>query len=132
MGPHGMRHHRHMGPRGGPPLAGLTVPALLLLLRDREMHGYALRDELESAGLVADVDFGNLYRTLRRLEAAGLVTSRWEQAGEGSGRRLYALTEDGRIYLDRAAEALSAWQSVLTRFLERYRQDGSASLRRDD
>lgn len=122
---------RHGFPAGGPPrsgwgppLAGLTVPAVLLLLRDRENHGYALRDELETSGLIADVDFGNLYRTLRRLEMAGWVVSRWEQEGDGGGRRVYAITEDGRSALDRLAASLREMQGALGRFLARYQPEG--------
>jgi PadR family transcriptional regulator PadR len=110
----------------GPPLAGLTVPAVLLLLEAGESHGYALRDELEASGLIQDVDFGNLYRTLRRLEVAGWVTSRWEQEGEGVGRRVYALTPDGRRALDQFAGSLAAMQRTLDVFLARYRDRTSA------
>jgi PadR family transcriptional regulator PadR len=106
----------------GPPLAGLTVPAVLLLLEAGENHGYALRDELEASGLIEDVDFGNLYRTLRRLEVAGWVTSRWEQDGEGVGRRVYALTSDGRRALDQFAESLASMRRTLDVFLARWRE----------
>jgi PadR family transcriptional regulator PadR len=121
---HGFPPGRRFGPGWGTPLAGLTVPAVLLLLRDRDRHGYLLRDALEATGLIADVDFGNLYRTLRRLEMAGLVASRWEQEGDGPGRRVYTLTPDGRAYLDQAASALAGMRTALTRFFELYEQPG--------
>ena len=121
---------RAQGHRGGPfhgfrhgwgsPAAGFTVPAVLLLLRGGERHGYALRDELEASGLIPDVDFGNLYRALRRMEAAGLVDSRWEVGGEGPGRRVYTLTADGERYLVRAAETLRGVRAALDRFFHRY------------
>ncbi len=113
-GPHGFRHG------WGSPFAGFTVPAVLLLLRTGERHGYALRDELEASGLIPDVDFGNLYRALRRMEMAGLVDSRWEVGGEGPGRRVYTLTADGERYLRQAADALREVRATLDRFFARY------------
>ena len=113
-GPHGFRHG------WGSPFAGFTVPAVLLLLRAGERHGYALRDELEGSGLIADVDFGNLYRALRRMEVAGLVDSRWEVGGEGPGRRVYTLTAAGERYLQQAADTLREVRASLDRFFSRY------------
>jgi len=109
----------------GSPVAGFTVPSVLLLLRGGERHGYALRDELESCGLIPDVDFGNLYRALRRMEAAGLVDSRWEVGGEGPGKRVYTLTADGEAYLRRAAEALRGVRATLDRFFDRFEAKGN-------
>lgn len=104
-------------PPPAPPAAGLMVPCVLvLLLRCGELHGYALRDELEGRGLLSDVDFGNLYRTLRRMEDAGLVTSRWEVEAAGPGRRVYALAPAGERHLAAGAEALQQLRERLDRF----------------
>ncbi|MGH3093493.1 MAG: PadR family transcriptional regulator, partial [Gaiellaceae bacterium] len=47
-------------------------PALLLLLRERPMHGYELLERLpEMTGDEGRVDVGNLYRILRALEEEG-------------------------------------------------------------
>src|SRR5918997_843078 len=47
-------------------------PAVLLLLRERPVHGYELLEQLpELTG--ERVDMGNLYRFLRLLEADGIV-----------------------------------------------------------
>ena len=61
-------------------------PALLLLLRDGETHGYDLADAL--GGLVPDerIDLGNLYRLLRALEADGLVQLPLEGRPPGAGQ----------------------------------------------
>ena len=53
-------------------------PSLLLLLRERPMHGYELIERLPVvAGPEARVDVGNLYRVLRALEDEGIVRSEW-------------------------------------------------------
>jgi PadR family transcriptional regulator PadR len=96
-------------------------PALLLLLRERPMHGYELLERLpEVTGDVARVDVGNLYRVLRALEDEGIVTSEWSAELPGPARRTYELTEAGRRLLDRWAEALRDAGHVIDGFLSRY------------
>jgi poly-beta-hydroxybutyrate-responsive repressor len=96
-------------------------PALLLLLRDGETHGYELADALaEIAGPDERVDLGNLYRLLRRLELEGIVTSRWRDDLPGRSKRTYELTEIGERLLDAWVGALRDHQRVVERFLTRY------------
>jgi poly-beta-hydroxybutyrate-responsive repressor len=99
-------------------------PSLLLLLRERPMHGYELIERLpEVAGGETQVDVGNLYRVLRALEEEGIVKSEWSAELPGPAKRTYELTETGRRLLDRWAEALRGAQGVISGFLERYEQD---------
>ena len=98
-------------------------PALLLLLRERPMHGYELIEHLpDVGGPETRVDVGNLYRVLRALEDEGIVASEWSAELPGPAKRTYELTEDGRRLLDRWAEALEDAQGVISGFLERYEQ----------
>src|SRR5256885_455068 len=48
-------------------------PSLLLLLRERPLHGYELLERIPELGVEGRVDIGNLYRLLRALEEEGLV-----------------------------------------------------------
>jgi poly-beta-hydroxybutyrate-responsive repressor len=100
-------------------------PALLLLLRDGETHGYDLADSL--ADLVGDerVDLGNLYRLLRSLEEEGLVTSRWRDDLPGRSKRTYELTDEGRRVLATWADALDRTKTTIAAFQRRY-QKGAA------
>jgi poly-beta-hydroxybutyrate-responsive repressor len=96
-------------------------PAILLLLRERAMHGYDLIDRLpEITGADVRIDVGNLYRILRKLEAEGIVTSEWSADLPGPAKRTYELTEEGGRLLDRWAESLREAQGVLGDFLDRY------------
>ncbi len=96
-------------------------PALLLLLRERPMHGYELLERIaELAGSERSVDAGNLYRVLRALEEDGLVRSEWDAAEPGPARRRYELTPQGRELLRAWVKALQETQGVVTRFLRRY------------
>jgi PadR family transcriptional regulator, regulatory protein PadR len=96
-------------------------PALLLLLRERPMHGYELIERLpEVAGGETRIDVGNLYRVLRALEEEGIVSSEWSADLPGPAKRTYELTEEGRRLLDRWAESLREAQGVIAGFIERY------------
>src|SRR4051794_13518305 len=97
-----------------------SEPALLLLLRERPMHGYELIERLpEIAGDETRVDVGNLYRILRALEEEGIVTSEWSADLPGPAKRTYELTESGRGLLDRWVESLRDAQGVIGRFIDR-------------
>jgi PadR family transcriptional regulator PadR len=99
-------------------------PALLLLLRERPMHGYELIERLpEVAGGETRIDVGNLYRVLRALEEEGIVSSEWSAALPGPAKRTYELTEEGRRLLDRWAESLREANGVIAGFIDRYEND---------
>jgi PadR family transcriptional regulator len=96
-------------------------PSLLLLLRERPMHGYELLERMpELAGEDVRVDVGNLYRILRSLEEEEIVRSEWSADLPGPAKRTYELTEAGRRLLDRWAEALEQAQGIIAGFLRRY------------
>ena len=97
-------------------------PSLLLLLRERPLHGYELLERLSELGVEGRVDIGNLYRLLRALEEEGLVQSEWSADLPGPAKRTYELTAEGRRLLDRWAEALNRAQGTITGFLERYEE----------
>jgi PadR family transcriptional regulator len=98
-------------------------PSLLLLLRERPLHGYELIERLPEVAGEGRIDVGNLYRLLRSLEAEGLVSSEWSAELPGPAKRTYELTDEGRRLLDRWAEALRQAQTDVQGFLDRYDQD---------
>ncbi len=61
-----------------------------------------------------------LYRTLRRMEKDGVVSSRWETSREGAARRIYTITDAGEEYLNFCAEALEQYQRDLDTFFSIY------------
>src|ERR671915_453 len=98
-------------------------PILLLLFRERPMHGYELIERVpEIAGEDVRVDVGNLYCILRALEEEGIVRSEWSADLPGPAKRTYELTDAGRRLLDRWAEALIEAQKVIGGFLRRYEE----------
>ena len=97
-------------------------PSLLLLLRERPLHGYELLERLPELGVEGRVDIGNLYRLLRGLEQEGLVASEWSDELPGPAKRTYELTAEGRRVLDTWAEALRRAQGTIGTFLQRYEE----------
>jgi len=97
-------------------------PSLLLLLRERPLHGYELLERIPELGADGRVDIGNLYRLLRSLEDEGLVSSEWSAELPGPAKRTYELTAEGRRLLDKWAEALQRADQTITSFLERYEE----------
>ena len=71
---------------------------LLAVLADAgPVHGYAVITALrDRSGGAFEVPEGTVYPALHRLENAGLVVSRWEQATPRR-RRVYELTPDGHV-----------------------------------
>ncbi|NLO27137.1 MAG: PadR family transcriptional regulator [Actinobacteria bacterium] len=118
-GPGGYQRRRRgqgvggQGPRGPGVPAGeqkrsLIETALLIALIEESGHGYALIERVhELVGRQVYVDPGSVYRILRLLEEAGVVSSSWEPSSAGPRRRTYTLEPSGR-------ELLRSWAAILT------------------
>jgi poly-beta-hydroxybutyrate-responsive repressor len=92
------------------------MPVILLLLRERNSHGYELMERAAEVGFAA-LNPGTVYRTLRQMEKDGAVESRWEMPKWGGpARRMYSLTDNGQDQLDLWAEALEQYQALTEEF----------------
>ena len=83
--------------------------ALLGLLARQSSHGYDLQNEIEHAlGNNWEINFGQIYTTLSRLERDGLVRA-VEESRDARGKKVYEITPDGREeledWLNRSIEA---------------------------
>lgn len=90
--------------------------AILGLLQQSPMHGYELRKELNQVlGGLRSISFGSLYPALKRMRAAGLITTDDPASGDPlpadapplTGRRgkvVYTITAEGK---ERFAELVS-------------------------
>lgn len=97
----------------------LLASSLLAFLRNWPAYGYQLVQELSKAGLPA-FDPATVYRTLRQLERAGLVSSFWDTSESGPARRMYSLTKSGETFLNLWLDALSHYQNLLRSALGSY------------
>jgi len=100
-------------------------PFLLLALEQWQSHGYELIRRMSAFGFET-LDRGSVYRTLRQLEKDGLVTSGWDTSKDGPARRLYTLTDAGRLYLEACAASLRGYQMMLNQFFTLYSLDPTA------
>jgi len=108
------------GHSAGGAIRRFLEPVLLLILHREANHGYDLVSALQPFGL-GDVAPGPVYRTLRQLEALGLVESEWDtESSGGPARRVYRLTQAGRHQLADWAEELRETDSALHHFLAAY------------
>jgi PadR family transcriptional regulator PadR len=90
---------------------GALVLAVLSQLHE-EQYGYSLKKLLAERGL--EIDEGTLYPLLRRLEAQGLLRSRW-RVEDGRPRRYYRASPLGeQIHRELGAD----WRA-LARAMER-------------
>ena len=104
-----------------PPIWGFLQPCLLLLLSEGPQHGYGLMDALAQRKLLGtEVDVGNLYRTLRRMEAEGLVESACSGPGRGPNKRVHQVTNRGTAVLRSWTETLEERTALMNRFLAEF------------
>ena len=82
-------------------LSGSTTLLVLSLLKDEDMYGYQMVEEL---ALRSDHTFelkeGTLYPLLHTMEQEGYVKSYIQQTSKGRERKYYHLTKDGQAYLE--------------------------------
>ena len=108
-------NRKRNGAAGGqtPRLTGdLLSSSLLAFLRRWNAYGYELVQELGKAGLPG-FDSTTVYRTLRQLEKAGLVSSFWDTSESGPARRRYSLTASGEAFLGLWYDMFGKYQKVL-------------------
>ena len=91
------------------------------MLRRSRLHGYEIRKELrEEFGIACDP--GTVYRTLRQLDADGLIRSHWDAVhDQGPARRVYELTDAGDHALAAWNDALGTYRESLEKFFQVYK-----------
>ena len=98
----------------------LVQPSILAALTEGPIHGYRLAERIsEMAGPFGDKpDVSGIYRFLKKMQAAGLVTSSWETGGQGHAKRLFEITDDGRACLTCWTTTLEAYLKTLASLLK--------------
>ena len=103
--------HGGFGPgfgRGPKVRRGDVRAAILALLAEEPMHGYQIITELsERSGGAWRPSPGAVYPTLSALEDQGLVT-----ADQADGKRVFALTDEGRAEAEAAGDGPAPWEAA--------------------
>jgi PadR family transcriptional regulator PadR len=114
--PAGLRENG-LPPKGTP--KNYLMAWLLVLLKDRNLHGYEIMKELKAKfDVVADP--GSVYRALRQLEREGDISSWWDPRDQGPARRVYTVTDAGLAALRAWSVALEHYRSNLDQFFQLY------------
>jgi PadR family transcriptional regulator PadR len=93
-------------------LKGVLDVAVLAVVADRDGYGYDVVRRLRAAGL-EDVGDASVYGTLRRLYAAGALTSYVVPSDEGPHRKYYGINAHGRAVLDEQSKTWAAFADTM-------------------
>ena len=93
-------------------LKGVLDLAVLAAVSDEDGYGYDIVRRLRQSGF-DEVGDASVYGTLRRLFAAGLLTSYVKPSDEGPHRKYYALNEAGSDQLERSANTWRAFADTV-------------------
>ena len=92
---------------------------MLLLVAEGPTYGYKLIGELDELNVAPEgIDPGMVYRTLRTMDADGLVTTEWGLGGD-QPRREYRLTDEGACALEDWLEVMNERKRLIEYFIER-------------
>ena len=112
----------------GKSLNRLSQPTILAILAksNEPLHGYVIVQLAAGSPMFggSKPDATGIYRTLKRMEEAELVSSHWETPETGSAKRLFELTDKGRSCLRRWIDALACYRLTL----EELRMEASDAL----
>lgn len=98
-------------------LKGVLDVAVLAVLAEEDGYGYDIVRRLRHGGLEAVGD-ASVYGTLRRLYAAGALTSYVVASETGPHRKYYGLTPAGRDALKRQRDDWQHFATTVTTILE--------------
>lgn len=98
-------------------LKGVLDLAVLAVLRDADGYGYDVLRRLRTAGL-REVADASVYGTLRRLFAAGALTSYVQPSEEGPHRKYYGLNDAGRDLLTESTKTWNHFAGTMSGLLE--------------
>jgi len=98
---------------------GVLEFCILSILSRGDAYASDIINELKKSKLI--VVEGTLYPLLTRQKNAGLLSYRWEESLQGPPRKYYALTDEGKAFLqeltDSWNELVNAVNSLMTKNL---------------
>ena len=94
------------------------------------LYGYQLKKLLLELPLTRrnPPDISGVYRTLKRLEKKGFLTSKVGEKIKGPKRRIFQITPAGNIFLQEWIEVLEGWHYAIHRSIEAARDAGLTDI----
>ena len=90
---------------------GVLEFCILSVLQDQEAYTSDLLQTLKSAKML--VVEGTVYPLLTRLKNSGLLQYRWEESTSGPPRKYYAITAEGREFLNELQDTWNELQNAV-------------------
>lgn len=111
-------------PCAGNTLDKLVQPAILSILANRRLHGYALAERIAGMPMFAGQkpDVSGVYRILKTMEGRGFVVCSWDISGSGPAKKSYRLTKAGQQCLSHWIETLQEYRQGITALLKTARK----------
>ena len=82
------------------------------------LHGYGISKAIRAnSGGALDIEFGSLYPALKRLEAKGWVSAKWEISENNRKAKYYRLTPAGRKQLQRERSKWAEFVSAVAQIM---------------
>ena len=98
-------------------LKGVLDVAVLAVIENEDGYGYDIVRRLKAAG-INDVGDASVYGTLRRLYAAGALSSYVVPSEGGPHRKYYGINDQGRKMLKDQRKSWQEFSSTMTNLLE--------------
>jgi PadR family transcriptional regulator PadR len=98
-------------------LKGVLDLAVLAVVEDDDGYGYDVLRRLRAGGLT-EVGDASVYGTLRRLYAAGALTSYAVPSDSGPHRKYYGITPIGRTQLEQQTKDWATFSDTVTALLD--------------
>jgi PadR family transcriptional regulator PadR len=96
-------------------------PGILYLLLKKPSYGYEIQKELKN-NCICDVNIGNLYRCLSRMQKQGYITKEKVKSTLGPSKIIYTITPAGKIYLKSWILALKKQKEVINLLITNYQK----------
>lgn len=83
-------------------------PSVLMTLNKESLHGFLIYKKLIESNILdyTGIDPTGLYRTLKKMELAGLLVAEWDIEDTSQPRKIYSITGEGK-------ECLKHWKATL-------------------
>ena len=106
------------------PEQGLLQLLILKFIYETPIYGYDLIKKIgDISSNTIIIKSGTMYTTLRRMEKGGLIRSIWKESDLGPSKRLYALTPQGKRYLNKMLHNISSRIPIVQELLTFYRKE---------
>jgi len=102
-------------------LENFFEPCILFLILGKPSYGYDIQKQLKER-CACEVNTGNLYRCLSRMQKQGYVKRKPTKSKIGPKRYGYTITKEGKTYLASWIEALKKQNKVISLLIKNYQK----------